>query len=107
MEVTFDQLPLAVSQLHEKLSNIERLLTERKEEPQPEADQLLTVDQCAEFLNLSKPTIYSLISKGEIPVMKRSKRCYFSRTELVQYLKEGRKRTLSETAKEAEIRTKK
>ena len=34
--------------------------------------------------------------------MKRSKRLYFSRTELMEYLKEGRKKSNAEIEKEAE-----
>ena len=67
-----------------------------------QSEQLLTVQQTAEFLSLSVPTIYGLIHKGELPVMKRSKRCYFSKIELITYLKKGRKKTWSETASEAE-----
>lgn len=65
-------------------------------------DQLLTIEQAAEFLNLTKPTIYSLVSRNEIPVMKRSKRLYFSRIELLNYLKQGRKKTNSEVEAEAQ-----
>jgi excisionase family DNA binding protein len=90
-----------------RLSNIETLLLDikhaRKEQgEQPEADQLLTIQEAAEFLKLTVPTIYSKVSKGELPVMKRSKRLYFSRTELLDYLKAGRKKTTSEIAAEAE-----
>ena len=63
-------------------------------------DELLTVQDAAKFLSLSVPTIYGLIHKGELPVMKRSKRCYFSRHELLDYLKQGRRKTLAETASE-------
>ncbi len=59
-------------------------------------DELLTVNDAAKFLSLSVPTIYGLISKGAIPVMKRSKRCYFSKADLMQYLKDGRKKNVSE-----------
>lgn len=59
-------------------------------------DELLTVKDAAKFLSLSVPTIYGLISKGELPVMKRSKRCYFSKVDLMQYLKDGRKKTITE-----------
>jgi excisionase family DNA binding protein len=69
---------------------------------QAETDELLTVQDAAKFLSLSVPTVYGLISKGELPVMKRSKRCYFSRVELFDYLKQGRRKTLAETAIEAE-----
>ena len=69
---------------------------------QPETDELLTVQDCAKFLTLSVQTVYGLIAKGEIPVMKRSKRCYFSKIDLINYLKQGRKKTFSETDHEAE-----
>ncbi len=69
---------------------------------QSEADQLLTVQQAAEFLTLSVPTIYGLISKGAIPCMKRSKRVYFSKTELIHYLKQGKKKTVSEIEAETD-----
>lgn len=102
MELTFDQLPQAVAQLFAKLTDIEKLLTEKSVEQKQESDELLTVQAAAEFLSLSVPTIYGLISKGELPVMKRSKRCYFSKAELINYLKQGRKKTTAETEKAAE-----
>lgn len=98
MEVTFDKLPEAVSQLLTKLDKIETLLTKPHIEQAPEKDELLTVQAAAKFLSLSVPTVYGLISKGELPVMKRSKRCYFSKVELINYLKAGRKKTNSEIA---------
>ena len=70
--------------------------------PSKELEQLLTVQEAAQFLNLTVPTMYSKVSKGELPVMKRSKRLYFSRIELLEYLKEGRKKTNAEIEAEAE-----
>jgi len=97
--VTFDNLPAAVSQLSQKLENIEKLLLHQKNKQQPpeQPEQLLTIEEAAEFLHLSKPTLYSKVSKGELPVMKRSKRLYFSRTELLDYLKAGRRQSNAET----------
>lgn len=79
--------------LTKEVSELKRLLIEKQEQPtndQPE--QLLTIQEAAEFLSLTVPTMYSKVSKGELPVMKRSKRLYFSRTELLDYLKDGRKK---------------
>ena len=95
-----------------RLSNIETLLLDIKHNPQltdsqPETDELLTVQDTAKFLSLSVATVYGLIHKGEIPVMKRSKRCYFSKVELINYLKQGRKKTFAETATEADTYLKK
>lgn len=100
--ITFDQLPQAVNQLFTKLERIEHLIKESSNAPQQETDELLTVEQCAEFLKLSKPTIYGLISKGSIPVMKRSKRCYFLKSELIKYLQEGKRKSHSEIEAEAD-----
>ena len=107
MEITFETLPKAVTTLQDSVNEIKRLLLEKSNEPQPQADELLTVQDTAKFLRLSVPTVYSLISKGELPVMKRSKRCYFSKVELLNYLKQGRKKTLAETASEADTYLKK
>ena len=101
--LTFDQLPKAVTMLTKEVSELKRLLIEKQEQaPTEQPEQLLTVQEAAQFLNLTVPTIYSKVSKGELPVMKRSKRLYFSSTELMEYLKEGRKKSNAEIEQEAE-----
>lgn len=101
--LTLENLPKAVSQLALRLENIERLLLEsRSSQPEEPTDKLLTIDEAAEFLHLSKPTLYSKVSRGELPYMKRSKRLYFSKTELADYLKQGRNKTTSEIEAEAD-----
>lgn len=84
-----------------RLNNIEALLLDLKHSPseQKNTDQLgdlLTVQKAAVFLSLAIPTLYSKVSKGELPFMKRGKRLYFSSEELTDYLKEGRKATNKE-----------
>lgn len=66
-----------------------------------EADQLLTIDEAAEFIKLSKPTVYSLVSRKEIPHSKKGKRLYFSKQELKDWINSGRKKTNAEIAEEA------
>lgn len=102
--ISFDQLPTAVNQLSEKLESIERLLLEKQEQqPTDQPEQLLTVQEAAQFLNLTVPTIYSKVSKGELPVMKRSKRLYFSNIQLMEYIKDGAKKSNVEIEAEAEV----
>ena len=88
--LTFDQIPQAVSLLLEKLTTIERLLQEKCNNAKPDTTQLLTIQQSSEFLTLSVPTIYSLVSKREIPFMKKSKRLYFTQSELTEWIKSSR-----------------
>jgi excisionase family DNA binding protein len=101
--LTFDKLPEAVTMLMKEVSELKRLLIEKQEQPTTEQpEQLLTIQEAAEFLSLTVPTLYSKVSRREIPCMKRSKRLYFSRTELLNYIKEGRKKSNAEIEQEAE-----
>lgn len=67
-----------------------------------DTERPLNVHEAAQFLNLKVATIYSKVSKGELPVMKRSKRLYFSSAELMSYLKEGRVKSNIEIEAESE-----
>jgi len=98
---TLEQLPSAVSQLHEKLMNIEQILL-NQENGQTHEDQILTIQKAAELINLSVPTIYGLVQRRAIPVSKQGKRLYFSRDELIAWIKQGRKKTAQEISEEAD-----
>lgn len=101
--VTFDQLPKAVDLLSKRLESIENILKNKlQEQKQEQEEKLLNIQQAAEFLGLSVPTIYSKVSRNELPVMKRSKRLYFSNIELLAYLKAGKKLTGEELKEAAE-----
>lgn len=98
-QFTFEQLPTAVSGLYAKLESIEQLLLNQQTTPAP--DELLTVEQAAEFLKLSVPTIYSKVQYKQIPVNKQAGRLYFSKAELIEYVKAGRKKTQAELKADA------
>ena len=97
MKYTFEELPQAISTLHEKVDCIKDLLLEnRSQNSQRPRDDLLTIRQAAEFLSLSVPTLYSKVSRKEIPVNKRGKRLYFSMVELSEWVRSGRKKNTEE-----------
>lgn len=86
--------------LFEKLNEIEKLVLELKTEknittPLPE-DDLLTINEACALLHLAKPTIYFLTSQSKIPVIKKGKRLFFSKVELLEWLKSGRRITVNE-----------
>lgn len=84
---------------------VRKVIAETPSQPaQPEPETVFTVEEAAKFLHLSVPTIYTKISKRELPVIKNkgSKRCYFSKSDLIDYLKQGRQKTGTEIEKEAE-----
>lgn len=102
MEITFNNLPEAVAELAGEISEIKKMLLERSIESQTEPDQLLTIQQASELLNLSVPTLYGYVQRSAIPVSKRGKRLYFSKQELLDWIKAGRKKTIAETLAEAD-----
>jgi excisionase family DNA binding protein len=50
----------------------------------------------------SKPTVYGWVNAGIIPVHKGGKKLRFLKSEIDSWLKQGRKKTLAETASKAE-----
>lgn len=70
--------------------------------PGLDPEEVLTVKEAAELLDITRPTLYNLMSKRQVPFMKKGKRCYFLRGELLNYLKQGRRRTVEEQKREAD-----
>lgn len=106
--LTFDKLPEAVTRLIKEVSELKSLFIEKQTQTTPVLpEQFLSIQEAAVFLGLSVPTIYSMCSRNCIPFMKRSKRLYFSSKELIEYLKEGRKKSNAEIEREANAYLKK
>jgi len=99
MEATFETLPKAVNEIIAKLERIETLL-QKPTSNQEEEPLFLGVSEAASFLSLSIPTIYGLVQRADIPVNKKGKRLYFSKPELIEWVKSGRKKTNLEIERE-------
>ena len=63
-------------------------------------DELMDVDQASKFLHLAKQTLYGLTSERLIPYLKRGKRIYFKREELLNWINQGKMKTREEIVKE-------
>lgn len=102
MEQVLFSLPLSKLELIFK-----RWIKEAQLENQPPAvesenpEQLLTIQEAASLLHLTVPTIYSKVSRKELPVMKRSKRLYFSKQSLIEWVQQGRQKSNAEIEAEA------
>ena len=105
MNNSFDLIETLRS-LETRSQNIETLLLDIKQakapEVQNEKEELLTVQETAAFLKLSVPTIYLKVSQRELSSMKRSKRLYFSKKDLIEYLKAGKRKSSQEISEEAD-----
>jgi len=92
---------------HYKVFDLKRLLLEKTDQPPQPQEQHFLAPEAATFLGVALPTLYSKVSRGELPYMKRGKRLHFSRTELMDYLKGGRRLTNAEIEAEAHTYLKK
>lgn len=72
------------------------------EESNNEGEDLLNIQQAAALISLSVPTVYGLVSRANIPAFKKGKRLYFSKQELLAWVKEGRKKTFADIESETD-----
>lgn len=68
-------------------------------------DEIGGVELAEVITGLARPTIYSLASQRKIPHSKQGKKLYFSRFELTEWIKAGRRKTTADLQAEAESYT--
>lgn len=90
-QITWDSIPKAMASLFDEVKQIKSLILESS--TGQHGDQLLTIQETSEFLHVQKQTLYSYVSKGLIPFNKRGGRLWFSKNDLIQWIKEGNKRS--------------
>ena len=75
------------------LAFAERLIQDRSTDITATANEIMTIEEVASFLNLARQTIYGLTSRRAIPFYKKNKQLYFKRSELLAWIEEGKKKT--------------
>jgi len=86
MNITFNTLPMAVGQLHEKLIDIEKLILANSG---IDATKLLTPinsEQLCSHLNISMPTCIRWRKKGRIPFLKIGASIRYNLPEVINAL---------------------
>jgi hypothetical protein len=102
MENPFDSLARRIDKIESLLVSIDTKLNSFAGiNDVPEVD-LGDIEFASKITGLAIPTIYTKASKREIPFMKQGKKLYFSKLELLSWIKEGKKKTLSDCEKEVD-----
>jgi len=65
-------------------------------------DELLNIQQVAKKLNIAVPSIYGLVHRRKIPYIKRGKKLIFEKTQVEEWLKNGRQKTIYDIDKQAD-----
>jgi excisionase family DNA binding protein len=95
LELTQNDLPQAISTLLFEVQELKAIIANQST-PSNTAPDFLNIEQAGELLGLAKQTMYILVSKGKIPHMKKGKKLYFSRAEIEQYIRSGKRVTSGE-----------
>ncbi|MDE5417914.1 helix-turn-helix domain-containing protein [Labilibaculum sp. DW002] len=106
-EISFENLPKAVAHLVNEVEEL-KVLVEKGQTPiSPQKRIPIGIEEACRVIGKAKPTIYALVRKHMIPCYKNGKKLYFFEDELLKWITKGKKKTLQEIEKEAEIEFKK
>ncbi|KAA1243326.1 helix-turn-helix domain-containing protein [Aquimarina sp. RZ0] len=77
----------------------ERLAQNNTSTSIPKEDKdLIFLEEVCEITGYTKPTLYSKISRFEIPVLSRGKPLTFSKKEIIEWIHQGKPHTLEQEA---------
>ena len=92
---TFDQLPYVVAQLTNELQELKNLLLQ-KVNSNPEIETPLNIKDVSKLTELSLPTLYGYVQRNEIPFYKKGNRLKFFKSEIIDWIKTGKQKTIKE-----------
>ena len=97
---SFEDLPDILNRIEGRLERIEEILSEKFNQEAPE-DDILGAKQASRILKFSVPTLYSKVCRREVPFYKRGNRLYFSKHKLLEWIQNGKKKSLNEISADA------
>lgn len=101
-ELKFENLPSAVADLKNEVSEMKALLLQRAE-PQQETENPLSIREVATLTGLKVATLYGYCQRREIPYHKRGNRLRFFKAEIINWIKTGRVKTVSEIEADTDV----
>jgi len=94
--MTLEQTPAMLSQLITEVGSIKEMLSKLTEKPVE--DQWMDIQQLLDYHpgHPARQTIYGLVWRKKIPVHKRGKDLLFLKSEIDEWLRAGRRKTVEE-----------
>ena len=77
------------------------LLKEARQEEAMQDDQFLTIEEAGKLIGYKRTSIYGLVQKNKIPYHKKGK-LFFLKSELMEWLKSGKKATSEDIKRKAD-----
>lgn len=103
-KLSLETLPKAFSQLSNEVSEIKRLLLDKSNEQAPNQDQWFDLNELCNYHpdKPSKATAYFWVHSSTIPYHKGAKKLRFLKSEIDEWLRQGRIKTVAEIESEAD-----
>jgi len=100
-KITFDQVPSLLGQILDEVNTIKSMV---QIGPQEQKDTWFSLEQLVEYdpVNRSKATYYRYVRERLIPFHKKGKNLFFLKSEIDEWLRSGRFRTIEEIQRESE-----
>ena len=100
--LSFNDMPQALAYLINKVDRLETLLNTNRLASE-ETDQWFNIDELIEYLpdHPTKSCIYTWTSTGYIPSIKKGKKLIFSKKDIDNWLKTGKRKSAAEIHAEA------
>ena len=102
--LTFEQLPQAVAALINEVKEMKSLLQTKQQVAVEPADQWFNLEELCAYLpdRPAKQTVYGWIGQHIIPYHKKGKSIVFRKSEIDEWLRNGKRKSLGDLEKEAQ-----
>lgn len=97
--------PISVESLTEKIALKTVEILEQKHNQkiiEPEADNPLGIKEASKLIGKTVPTLYGYCQRNEMPYHKNGNRLIFFKSELIDWIKQGKQKTLKELEAETD-----
>jgi excisionase family DNA binding protein len=98
--LTFEQTQQDVAEVKKDLKELKVLLL-NKAETQPEIETPINIKDVSKLTELSVPTLYSYVQRNEIPYYKKGNRLKFFKSEIIDWIRTGKQKTIKELEADA------
>jgi excisionase family DNA binding protein len=106
-EISFETLPKAVAYLVSEVAALKQLVEKGQVSVAPQKRIPIGIEEASRTIGKAKPTIYALVRKRLLPCYKNGKKLYFFEDELLEWISQGKKKTLLEIESEVKADYKK
>jgi hypothetical protein len=102
MDITFENLPKAIKQIHNELLLLRQLLSVNVSETVNNEYETLNVVETANILRLHPTTVSQKLKRGELPGQKKGKKWFVFKKDLFDYLRQSECKSYVELVIEAD-----